>query len=309
MNTLIRLCAAGALLGVAALFTGCVHDNTRTSRARVVEEFTVVESSTEKELTSAQLADLRLAVTNYLREQGLTDGRTYFVRVTFPSDNPEVDPQWAVVRISSHAARTYTVLAAYPGADDYYPFDFYRGSYSYANYYPGYYGFSRWGYYDPFDYNYGYYRPPAPPRDPVKPTEPSKPTDTNKPKDPNHPTAYPWGPRNRWENPPTRNDDQPRSNLPRRNPDDQRWSRGRPVVPDDPQSPPSRHDRNQTPPTRSYTPPPERSSPPAPERNYSPPPAYTPPPAPSYTPPPPSSDNSSRSTAASSVQQSREQER
>ena len=69
-------------------------------------EFAIVESSTEKELTPAQVADLRQAVADYLREQGLSDGRTYYVKVTFPSTNPDEEPQWAIVGIGSQGERT-----------------------------------------------------------------------------------------------------------------------------------------------------------------------------------------------------------
>jgi hypothetical protein len=298
MNSLTRFVAVAASFGVAACFTGCVQQTTRAPRVKVVEEFAVVESSTNKELTSEQLADLRKAVTAYLQEQGLTDGRTYYVRVSFPADNPDEQPQWAVVRIGSHPARTYTVLAAYPGADDYYPYDIYRPGYGYSNYFANYYpyaGFSNWGYYDPFDYNYGAYHRPVPPRDHAKPVDPKKPDDPS-----NQPTRNP-GPRNRWDTPPKKTDGQSGGTEPTpRQP--QRWNRDRPETPS-----PSPYTAPR--PDRSYSPP-ERYSAPAPDRSYSPPPApsYTPPPAPSYS--PPASDSGSRSsTAPVSVQQSREQER
>ncbi len=299
MNTLVRFVSAAAMLSTAFFVSGCVTHTSRAPRAKVVEEFTVVESSTEKELTPGQIADLRQAVANYLRAQGLTDGRTYYVKVSFPAQNPDEDPQWAVVRIGGQAAQTYTVVAAYPGRDDYYPYEFYSSRYSYANYYPGYGGFSRWGYYDPFDYNYGYYnRPTSRDRDHTKPDKPDKPDDPKaKPRPP--------GPRNRWDNPPGKDDDQPRGNLPRRPPDPQRWTRER-TDPRDGQT------RSNPRPERAYTPS-ERSSPP-PERRFTPSPerSYTPAPERSYSPPPSSSpdNNSSRSEPArGGLQPTQEQQR
>jgi hypothetical protein len=292
MNTLMRIVSAAAVLGTALFLSGCVSD-TRTSRVKVVEEFSVVESSTEKELTPAQIADLRQAVANYLRAEGLTDGRTYYVRVTFPSDTPGEEPQWAVVRIGGQSTRTYTVIAAYPGRDDYYPDDFYSAGYSYANYYPGYGGFSRWGYYDPFDYNFGYYHRPTPrDRDHAKPDNPKKPDDPT-----DQPRHQP-GPRNRWDNPPAKDDDRLRGNLPRRQPDPNRWTRERSDARDGQSRLTPRPERTSTPPERSPALSPERSYSPPPERSYSP------------TPPPPPDNNNSRpEPARSNPQSSREQER
>ena len=279
MNTLVRFVSAAAVLGTAFLLTACVTQTSRAPRAKVVEEFSVVESSTDKELTPAQIADLRQAVANYLREQGLTDGRTYYVKVNFPTENPEDEPQWAVVRIGAQSARTYTVVAAYPGRDDYYPYDFYPAGYSFANYYPGYAGFSRWGYYDPFDYNYGAYHRPTP-RD-YDHTKTDKPT---KPDDPNDKPRHQPGPRNRWDNPPGKDDDQPRGNSPRRTPDPERWNRdrteprdGQPrLTPRPERSSPT--ERNSFSPERHSSPPPERTYTPPPERTYSPPPERSSPP-------------------------------
>jgi len=127
-----------------------------------VAEFTVVESSTEKELTPAQLAELRQAVIDYLHSQGLEGNRLPFRESHFPPANPRGrTPMGGRVRIGDMPSQTYTVLAAYPGRDDYFPYDYYR--YGYVN--PAYAGFSRWGYYDPFDYNYGGYSRPVPPRE------------------------------------------------------------------------------------------------------------------------------------------------
>jgi hypothetical protein len=298
MNTFARFVSAAAVLGTAFFVSGCVSSS-RTSRVKVVEEFAVVESSTAKELTPAQIADLRQAVANYLRGEGLTDGRTYYVKVTFPSEVPGEEPQWAVVRIGGQSARTYTVIAAYPGRDDYYPYDFYSTAYS-SSYYPGYAGFSRWGYYDPFDYNYGTYHRPVTPRD----------HDHNKNDKPDHPdnkSDHPTSTRNRWSNPPGNDGSQPRTNYPPHQADPTRWARERAEARDAQSHPTTRPERTYNPPDRSYTPP---------ERTYTPPErSYSPPPDRSYSPPPerssPPSDNSTRTIepARGGIQESREQER
>jgi hypothetical protein len=291
MNTLARFVSIAAVLGAAFSLVGCVTHPARSSRAKVVQEFSVVESSTEKELTPEQVADLRQAVANYLQSQGLADGRTYYVKVTFPSANPDEEPQWAVVRIGGQSVQTYTVVAAYPGRDDYYPYDFYSpgySGYSFSSYYPGYGGFSRWGYYDPFDYNYGYYHRPVP-RDPNGKDKPDQPGKKPEP---------PTGTHTRWTNPPPKDgDDQHRASP--RNADPDRWHNRTDTRDQQPRST-SRPDWSQNQPDRSYTPP---------ERSYTPPERSSPPPERTYT-PPPDNTNSSRSEAAhGDTQQSRVQER
>lgn len=269
MKNLARLVTVAAVLGATLVLAGCSTRTAQRSQVRAVEEFAIVESSTTTELTDAQIADLRQAVINYLQEQGLGNGRTYYVRVTFPGANPGDEPQWAVVRIGYQQARTYTVLAAYPGRDDYYPYDYYR-----MGYYGGYSGFSRWGYYDPFDYNYGY------------PSGGSHyyPRGDNKPDRPNHPDRPPGGkpypppgvPTN-WEKPGKPKPDQPRDYNPPPRTKSEFWSRQRD------------HDRSRPEPVRddsggrSYTPrdhasgnTSDRSYSPPPERSYSPPPSPEP---------------------------------
>jgi hypothetical protein len=191
MQTIVRYFSAAMRLGIGLLLAGCVSQRVATPRVEPAEEFTVVRSSTNKELTPEQLSELRQAVGNYLRKQGLTGNRLYEVKVQFAPQHPEDEPEWVIVRIGRLPARTYTLLAVYPGPDDYYPYDYYRNGY----YNPAYGGFSRWGYYDPFDYNYGGHSRPVPPHQPNKPGD--------KP-------GHPPGTHTRWENPRVANSDQPR---------------------------------------------------------------------------------------------------
>ncbi len=249
MKTIVRYLSAATVLGAAFVFSGCATQTARGPRVEPVAEFTVVESSTEKELTPAQLAELREAVVNYLHSQGLKSNQLYYVKVTFPTANPEDEPQWAVVRIGNFPSQTYTVLAAYPGRDDYYPYDYYRHGY----YNPAFSGFSRWGYYDPFEYNYGGYSRPVPPRDHGRPDKPD----------------HPPGTRTRWDNTPRTDADQSRSHTyPPRTANPERWARERSdnrggYTRSEPGNSSSRD--------RSYSPPPERSySPPAPRSEPSP---------------------------------------
>jgi len=245
MKTIVRYLSAAAALGAVFFFSGCTTRTAKAPRVEPVAEFTVVESSTEKELTPAQLVELREAVINYLHSQGLRSNQLYYVKVSFPAAKPEDEPQWAVVRIGNFPSQTYTVLAAYPGRDDYYPYDYYRHGY----YNPAFASFSRWGYYDPFDYNYGGYSRPVPPRDPGKPHQPDGKPDR------------PPGTRHRWDNPPRTDGDQPRTNAyPPRTAKPERWARERAddrggYTRGEPGGSSSGGRTPSPPPERSYTPP------------------------------------------------------
>ncbi len=195
MKNLPLFAPIAAVVATVLFLAGCAApQSARVTRVQAVPDFTVVESFTQKELTPAQLAELREAVINYLQEQGLASNRLYYVKVSFPAENAGDEAQWAIVRIGNLPTRTYTILAAYPGPDDYFPNDYYR-----YGYYTGYDGFARYGYYDPFDYNYGgYSRPVPPPRDHGKPD-------------------YPTGTRTRWDGTPRTDPDNSRgSNNPPR---------------------------------------------------------------------------------------------
>lgn len=246
MKNIVRCLSVAGALGAALMFSGCTTTTAKRPRVEPVAEFTVVESSTEKELTPAQLHELREAVVNYLYSQGLKSNQLYYVKVTFPAANPEDEPQWAVVRIGNFPSQTYAVLAAYPGRDDYYPYDYYRHGY----YNPAFTGFSRWGYYDPFDYNYGGYSRPVPPRDHGRPDK--------RDGKPDHPP----GTRTRWDHTPRTDADQSRSPAyPPRTANPERWARERSDNRGGyTRSEPSNSDSGR----RSYSPPPERSySPPS----------------------------------------------
>ncbi|SDR65368.1 hypothetical protein [Opitutus sp. GAS368] len=257
MKNLARFAPVAAVLGTVLFFSGCATPRSaRVTRARPVAEFTVVESSTQKELTPAQLGELREAVANYLHEQGLTSNRRYYVKISFPGENPGDEEQWAIVRIGSLPTRTYTILAAYPGPDDYDPYDYY-------GYNAGYDGLARYGYYDPFDYNYGYYTRPAPRRD-------HKPDDRPGDK-PDHPRTVPT----RWDNkrpdpdqPRWRDRDHPDNPNPRNgarnHPDDGGRKRDGGGSRDGGRDRPASPGGGSTAPRPAYTPPaPVRSDPPA----------------------------------------------
>jgi len=245
MNTLARQVSIAAALGALLLLSGCFTTGTvRRTPAKASPQFTVVDRSEGLELTPALLADLRSSVEHYLKEQGYTENGEYLVKVGLPSGKPEDAAQWVVVRISSQPGKTFTLLAAYPGADDFYPYDYY-GYYNYV--YPG---FARYGYYDPLDFGWGYggYYPPShgtPPR-------------THKPGD-----KHPPGTHTRWDGKrpdqdrPRSNDRPPRSDGPRN------WSRDR----GDNSGSSGRNDNG------GYNPPPSSTYSPPAAQSYSPPPA------------------------------------
>ncbi len=250
MNTLARQVPMAAVLGALLFLSGCfTTDTAGKAPVKAPPQFTVVESSEGLELTPELLADLRRSVAQYLKDEGYTQEGEYMVRVNLNPEKTGEVAHWVVVRVTSQPRRTFTMLAAYPGADDFYPYDYY-GYYDY-----GYPGFARYGYYDPLDFGWGYggYYAPVP----VAPPRMHKPGEK-------HPPGTPT----RWDgNRPDQN--RPRSNdRPPGSGGSRNWSRDR-----GDNSPPSgRPDRG------SHSQPPSGS--------YSPPPSYSPPAAQSYSPPP-----------------------
>lgn len=200
MTTCTRLISVAVALSAGLFLAGCTTTVSRAPRQQPVVDFAVVESSTEKELTPAQLAALRATVLAYLREQGLSGGRTYYVKVEFPAANPADEPQWAIVRINNLSTQAYTVIAAYPGSDDYYPYDYGRSGYSHG----GYTGFTRYGYHDPYHHDPGKYSPPRIHYDHPKPDQPA------------HKRNHPPGTHTRWDRHPRTDSDQPRRHHPPR---------------------------------------------------------------------------------------------
>jgi hypothetical protein len=253
MNTLARQVSLAAILSAMLVLSGCSSAGTaRRTPAKAPVQITVVEKSKGLELTPELLADLHRSVAKYLAEQGYGQEGEYLVKANLTPDQPEETGQWVVLRITNRPTRTFTLLAAYPGADDVYPYD----HYGYYNY--GYPTYARYGYYDPLDFGWGYggYYPSAP----VTPPRVHQPGDKRDNHKPGTPT--------RW------NGNRPDYNRPDHNrPDD---SRPRPSYPrnDDGRDRPRDHN-----PGGSWS---DRSNG---GGSYSPPPAYNPP-TPSYNPPP-----------------------
>lgn len=158
MNPLARHLTAAAALGALLLFSGCFTTRSvRASPDRSDYRFTVVDKSQDLELTEKMMADLQLSAVKYLKEQNLDRDGEYLLEVKYPPESPDDTTRWVVLQIVRQPARSFTLLAAYPGADDYFPYDF-PGYYSYG--YPSYYRYG-YGYYDPFNYGYGGYIPTA----------------------------------------------------------------------------------------------------------------------------------------------------
>ena len=268
MNALARQVSIAAILSALLFLTGCSTTGTaRRTPAKAPPQFSVVDSSPGLELTPELLADLRRSVAIYLKEEGYGQAGEYLVKVNLTPGKPVDAGQWVVVRITSQPTRTYTLLAAYPGADDFYPYD----HYGYYNY--GYAGFARYGYYDPLDFGWGYggYYAPFP----VSPPRVHQPGD----KRPDHQP----GTRTRWDG------NRPDNNRPDHNRPDN--SRPRPSYPrnDDSRDRPRDHNPGGSWSDRgngggSYTPPPTPAYNP-------PPPAYNPP-----SPPPPAAERNANST-------------
>ncbi len=176
-----------AVLGTAILFGGCA--TTKTAEVArptpATFEFKVVETSGARELTPPETAQLRALVTKFLESTGELKPGSYFVRVDFPPETPGGAPAYVIVQLNTFPTPTsYTLLASYAG-----PLPQPYPTYDYR--YNGY-GYSDYGYYDPFDYRSGnYYHPtpvrPAHSRQPpphVADRRPNEPSEPNKPDNP-----------------------------------------------------------------------------------------------------------------------------
>ena len=158
MNTSVRQVWTLMALGAVVFFAGCASTPTaRIQRVPHTYDFTIVESSTGRELTGDDLDRLRADVVRFMQSQGFNGPGVYYVRVDLTPNAPDGAADWAIVKLTSYDAPVYTVVAAYPEDGD---------GYAYAP--AGYrYGEPYYGYYDNFDYPYYYvpgpvYRNPPP---------------------------------------------------------------------------------------------------------------------------------------------------
>lgn len=149
MKTIARYVWAIAALGGVLFVSSCNSASTTTRTARIrqvapVNKFTVVESSTGRELSPQETTQLRDAVAKFLEGQGVGRAGEYYVRVDFTPEKPGEPGEWVVVKVTNLPGSTYTLIAAYPaiGPDDYYPYE-----YAYDQRYG--YGGSSYGYYQP----------------------------------------------------------------------------------------------------------------------------------------------------------------
>ena len=269
MKTLAQLVCAMAAVGGVLFVTGCTtaessRHTARTVRARQVgtaSEFTVIDSSFQRNLTPQEMSQLREGVDKYLESQGVARGGQYYVRVDFAAATPDTPADWVVVKVISQPTSTYTLIAAYPaiGPDDYYPYAF-----SYNEGY-GYWG-SSYGFYEPPVYYPANYHPRPSPGTPHRRDgdEDKRGDHRNGDKD-NHPRS---GTPTRYDSPREHNNDASHRNY---QPDNPRFT---PRSGDSGGS--SHHDytprSNDNGGSRSYSPPSSSSS----SSNYSAPPAQTP---------------------------------
>jgi hypothetical protein len=153
MKTLARHAWTVSALGIALLLAGCetMHTARKQEPVKPAYDFTVVQSSSDRTLTPADLALLREAVAKFLAGQGLVRSGEYLVRVDFPPDQPGAAGEWVIVKLTNLPTPTYTLVAAYSASEPEYfdPYDLRYGSWAEPYYY------------DPFDFGRGIYcRPP-----------------------------------------------------------------------------------------------------------------------------------------------------
>lgn len=159
MKTFAHRAALGLLAALAGFaLTGCTSAPTRTvQRIEPARDFEVVETSARRPLTAKEMAELRASVARYLDQQQATEGGDYYLKVYLTPDQPDVTPEWVVVRFTRYTDTRVAVASSYPSAA--YSYD--SSYYSYDAYPYGYDGFSRisFQYYDDPYYGRRYYYP------------------------------------------------------------------------------------------------------------------------------------------------------
>jgi hypothetical protein len=155
MHTFVRIASLVGVLGVAGFLTGCVSTGQSTSsQVRHARDFEIVETSTKRNLTPKEMAQLRVMVAEYLQKEGATGTGDYYVKVFLTPEQADIPSEWVVVRYSNptvYTATRFSLLSSYPSY--YEPYSYYS-----YDYYPfSNYGFGRlsFQYYDdPFYYGY-----------------------------------------------------------------------------------------------------------------------------------------------------------
>src|SRR5262249_44403173 len=141
MKTLLRVIGFSAALGAAFFSAGCSSTTTRTTRVKAPPlrfEMTLVESSTDRQLSPAEMEQVRPGAVNCLASQKDLVPGDYYVRVNFTPDASDANGDWAIVRLTSRPEPTYSLVAAYPaemGDDaegDVYAANYYDYDYGYA---------------------------------------------------------------------------------------------------------------------------------------------------------------------------------
>jgi hypothetical protein len=155
MKTFLRIGAVVISLGLAGLFAGCSSYSSYADRRQPARDFEVVETSTKRQLTEAEMAYLRAKVRDYLVQQGQTGSGDYYLKVYLGEESGVEEGEWVIVRYTRYPAGTYNVVSSSP--------TYWYPSYGYSSldYYPfGFFGLSAlsFRYYDyPYYYGSGYY--------------------------------------------------------------------------------------------------------------------------------------------------------
>jgi hypothetical protein len=152
MKTIARYAWAVAALGAGLFFlSGASPLAARTRFAEPAYDLLVVQSSTDRKLSPADLEQLHEAVARFLASRGPVRSGEYIVRIDFPPQAPGAAAEWMIVKLTNLPPPAFALVEDYSPAESGYDYPYDYGS-----------AYSPYGSYDPFDpYFTGYYWPSA----------------------------------------------------------------------------------------------------------------------------------------------------
>jgi hypothetical protein len=155
MKSFAQVAGLSVVLAIAGFVSGCSSTPSTSTYRQPAQDFEVVESSAQRPLTDAELAEVRASVAAYLDREGATEGGDYYLKVFLKPENVDADSEWVVVRFTRYTTQRVSVVASYP-YDNY----LYSPYYAYDLYPWGYGSVTRISfqfYVDPFYHQHYYY--------------------------------------------------------------------------------------------------------------------------------------------------------
>jgi hypothetical protein len=145
MKTFARYAWTMPVLAVGLFMSGCATPRTaRYYRTVPLSDFTVISSSSDRKLSTAEMDQLQAGVEKFLAGQGLVHSGDYLVRIDFAPAAPGLPAEWVLVKLTSLPVPNLPLVEIYPAV----------ASVDYAYPYTDGYGYAPYGYDDAFGFYY-----------------------------------------------------------------------------------------------------------------------------------------------------------